>query len=149
MTSTYEVRVSKYILIGNIICRLIDYGNIRQFSAWTLFRNFNSLIKIWLKKSIGRGSWIKKTSLKRNTRYSRNSHLCASASVLFPTLFFSPFSSSDGSQLPSQPPSLSHSHRLRTALCWKKRRMHHLLWPGRGHGDLHLWTHVPVQWLWA
>ncbi len=62
---------------------------------------------------------------------------------------FSFFPSSDCSQLPSQSSGLSHPHRLRTALCWKKRRVHHLLRPGGGHGHLHLWTHVSVQRLWA
>lgn len=68
---------------------------------------------------------------------------------LHQTHTFSFFPSSDCSQLPSESSSLSHSHCLRTALCWKKRRMHHLLRPGGGHGHLHLWTHVSVQRLWA
>lgn len=55
------------------------------------------------------------------------------------------FSSSDCSQLPSQSSRLSHSHCLRTAPCWEKRRMHHLLRPGGGHSHLHLRTHVSVQ----
>lgn len=63
---------------------------------------------------------------------------------------FLPFSSSDCSQLPSQSTRLSHCHcHLRTALCWEKWRMHHLLRPGGGHSHLHLWTHVSVQRLWA
>lgn len=61
---------------------------------------------------------------------------------------FSFFPSSDCSQLPSQSSGLSHPHCLRTALCWKKRRVHHLLRPGGGHGHLHLRTHVSVQRLW-
>lgn len=55
------------------------------------------------------------------------------------------FPLSDCSQLPTQSSGLSHSHCLRTAPCWEKRRMHRLLWPGGGHSHLHLWTHVSVQ----
>lgn len=65
------------------------------------------------------------------------------------TSVFSVFSFSDCSQLPSQSSRLSHSHRLRAALSWKKRRVHHLLRPGGGHRHLHLRTHVSVQRLWA
>lgn len=67
----------------------------------------------------------------------------------FQTHMFSFLSSSDCSQLPTQPSCLAHSHRPGAALCWEKRRMHHLLRPGRRHSHLHLWTHVSVQRLWA
>lgn len=52
---------------------------------------------------------------------------------------------SHSAQFPSQPSSLSYGPRSGAAPCWQKRRMHHLLRPGGGHGHLHLWPHVPVQ----
>lgn len=54
------------------------------------------------------------------------------------------FSSSDSSQLAPQSSPLSHHSCLRTALCWEKWRMHHLLRSGGGLGHLHLWAHVSV-----